>query len=134
MVAAQGQNNSAAGHIAFTVVLTNDSAQSCTLEGFPTVQLSASGQNVATNQTDGNPPAGAPESLTPTLVTFTAGAAGSFVFQYIDVPSGNQECNSASALQITLPGGGGTVTASANVAPCGGDIYVSPVRAGTAAP
>jgi hypothetical protein len=131
LTAASGEMNGAAGNQAHAIVLTNGSSQACTVEGFPTVQmLSASGQSVATHQTDGNVPAGASISSTPSLVTIAPGVGASFVIQWSDVPGGPQDCPSASELEIDLPGGGGTVTLAEAVDPCGGDLYVSPVLAG----
>jgi hypothetical protein len=116
-------------------VLTNDSSATCSLDGFPTLQLMNGATDVSTTQTDGISPAGAPVSLTQTLVNIAPDTAASFVVQWLDVPTGSQECNSGYELGITLPGGGGKVTvAMGQIMPCGGDLYVSPVRAGTAAP
>jgi hypothetical protein len=135
MTASEGQSNGAAGHIGYAIVLTNAGAQSCTLDGYPTVQLVASSGNLSTTQSNGNDGV-TTVSTTPELVTITAGGAASFVLQYEDVPTGTQSCPYANQLQIQLPGGGGTVTASLpiQIDPCGGSIYISPVRTGTAPP
>lgn len=134
--ATEGQSNDAAGHIAFTVVLTDTSAETCGLDGFPVVEMSYPNSSTApvATQIDGNPPAGAPESLTPSLVMLAPGASGSFVFQYLDVPGGPQACPTSSALTVTPPGGTGRVALAVSVAPCGGDFYVSPVHSGTSSP
>jgi hypothetical protein len=135
IAAGLGESNNAAGHQAWTIVLTNDSVAACSLSGFPRLQLTNGSADVTTTQVDGNPPGGAPISDTPTLVNIAPDTAGSFVVQWLDVPTGSQQCNAAYALAITLPGGGGDVTAATGqIMPCGGDLYVSPVRAGTASP
>ncbi|MGP8249375.1 MAG: DUF4232 domain-containing protein [Candidatus Dormibacteria bacterium] len=135
IAAGLGESNSAAGHQAWTVILTNDSGVACSLNGFPKLQLLNGSTDVSTTQAEGNPPGGAPISDTPALVDIAPDTAGSFVVQWLDVPTGSQQCNSAYELGITLPGGGGEVTAAmGQIMPCGGDLYVSPVRAGTAAP
>jgi Protein of unknown function (DUF4232) len=135
VAAGLGPSNNAAGHQAWTIVLTNDSAATCSLDGFPTLQLMNGSTDVSTTQTDGNSPPGAQISDTPTLVNIAPDTAASFVVQWLDVPTGSQECNAAYELGITLPGGGGKVTAAiGQIMPCGGDLYVSPVRAGTATP
>jgi len=116
-------------------VLTNDSTVACSLNGFPKLQLLNGSTDVSTTQTDGNPPAGAQINDTPTLVNIGPDTAASFVVQWLDVPTGSQACSAAFELGITLPGGGGGVIAAmGQIMPCGGDLYVSPVRAGTAAP
>jgi len=135
MAAGLGESNNAAGHQAWTIVLTNDSASACSLDGFPTLQLMNGGTAVSTTQANGNPPAGAQISDTPTRVNIAPDTAGSFVVQWLDVPTGTQQCNTAYELGISLPGGGGKVTAAmGQIMPCGGDLYVSPVRSGAAAP
>jgi hypothetical protein len=135
IAAGLGESNNAAGHQAWTVVLTNDSTVTCSLNGFPMLQLMNGSTDVSTTQAEGTSPGGAPVSDTPTLVNIAPDTAGSFVVQWLDVPTGSQECNAAYELGITLPGGGGKVTAATGqIMPCGGDLYVSPVRAGTAAP
>ena len=133
MTASQGQSDSAAGHIVYAFVLTNTGAQPCTLDGYPAVQLVAANGSLSTTQSNGNDGVTS-VSTTPELVTIAAGGSASFVLQYSDVPTGIEACPAATQLQIVLPGGGGTVPASADIDPCGGDLYVSPVRAGTAPP
>ena len=133
IAASQGQSDSAAGHIVYAIVLTNTGPQSCTLDGYPTVTLADTGGTLPTTQTNGNDGV-ASVSTTPAVVTIAAGDAASFVLQYVDVTTGTQSCPTATQLQIVLPGGGGMVLATVNDAPCGGDLDVSPVRAGIAPP
>jgi hypothetical protein len=133
MMASQGQSDDFAGHRVFAFVLTNTGAHPCTLNGYPAVQLVAESGNLSTTQTNGNGWVTS-VSVTPELVTIAAGGAASFVLQYSDVPGGTAACPPATWLDIQLPGGGGTVTASVNIAPCGGDLYISPVRTGSAPP
>ncbi|MGA8427392.1 MAG: DUF4232 domain-containing protein [Candidatus Dormiibacterota bacterium] len=135
IAAGLGQSNNAAGHQAWTIVLTNDSTTACSLDGFPTLQLMNGNTDVITTEAEGNAPAGAQINDTPTLVNIAPDTAASFVVQWLDVPTGSQQCNAAYELGITLPGGGGKViVAMGQIMPCGGDLYVSPVRPGTAAP
>ena len=68
------------------------------------------------------------------LVAIAAWDAASFVLQHGLVPSLNQTCPAATPLQIVLPGGGGIVLANTTIEPRGGDVDVSPVQTGTAAP
>jgi hypothetical protein len=133
MTASQGQSDSAAGHIVYAFVLTNSGTRPCTLDGYPTVQLVAESGNLSTTQSNGNDGVTS-VSATSALVTIAAGAAASFVLQYSDVPTGTQACPAATGLDIQLPGGGVGVLASTEIDPCGGDLYISPVRAGTAPP
>jgi hypothetical protein len=133
---ALGQSNGAAGTIAYDVVLTNTGTQPCTLDGYPTLQLVANGQDLSTDQMNGDNWL-AFLSTTPELVTITArGGQASIVLLYSDVPGGTAACPGATQLEIGLPGGGGTVTSSftgANgypIAPCSGSLRVYPIMAG----
>jgi len=137
MTAAMGPGSGAAGTIANDFVLTNTGTEPCTLDGYPTLQLVANGQNLTTNQTNGVNRI-ASLSTTPALVTLAPGGQASIVLLYSDVPGGTAACPVASQLVIGLPGGGGTVTASFSFpqysnSPCYGDLDVYPVMAGIAA-
>jgi hypothetical protein len=135
----QGQSNGAAGHQAFAFILTNTGSVSCTLEGYPYVQLmNASGSAIATTPIEGNDGVTSISDL-PKTVTLAAGGTASFALQYEDVPTGSQTCTAASSIGIYLPGTAfaaapSPVTISTDIAPCGGIVYVSPVQAGTAPP
>jgi hypothetical protein len=133
IAASQGQSDSAAGRIVYAIVLTNTGPQSCTMDGYPTVTLADTGGTLPTTQTNGNDGV-ASVSTTPAVVAIAAGDAASFVLQYVDVATGTQSCPTATQLQIVLPGGGGMVLATVNDTPCGGELDVSPVRAGIAPP
>src|SRR5487761_303236 len=104
MATAMGSSNSAAGHIVYAVVLTNDGTQTCTLQGYPTVTLMAGTDPLPTTQTDGNDGLSS-VSNTPSLLTIAVGQSVSFVLQFSDVPTGTEACTSASYLQVQLPGG-----------------------------
>jgi len=134
MTAFLGQSDSAAGHIVYAIVLIDTGTASCALDGYPTVTLVGISGDLPTTQTNGND--GIPSvSTTPAVVTIAAGGTASFVLQYRDVATGAQTCPTATQLQIVLPGGGGALVADlTGVNPCGGVVYVSPVRSGIAPP
>jgi hypothetical protein len=128
-------SSAAAGHIAVTYGLTNASAATCTLFGYPGLQmLDASGRPIPTQVSHGGSFTFPVE--TPMLVTMSAGAQASFFLGYADVPSGNEtSCPQSARLDITPPGSTGTVQLADQIAPCGrGSVTVSPVHAGTAPP
>jgi hypothetical protein len=119
-------------------VLTNTGAQPCTLSGYPVVTLADSGGSFTTNETD---QAFLPDPLTAGIVgvpdspvVVTAGGSASFDVQYDLTPSIGETCRQATALHIILPGIAGTIDSSSTIAPCGGNISVSPVHSGTALP
>ena len=125
----------AAGHVVVTYGLRNTSSTTCTLFGYPGVQLvDASGRPLPTQVSRGGSYTFAAE--TPVAVALAPGAQASFFLGYSDVPAGNENgCASSSRVDITAPGATGTVVVADRIAPCGhGAVAVSPVRAGTAPP
>lgn len=123
-----------AGRLVYVVPMTNTGTQSCTLDGYPTVTLMVGTSPITTNQTDGNDGI-AEVSNTPTLVTVAPGASASFVLQWSDVPTDNDSCPASNWLQIQLPQQTvGILVDSGTITACGGDIYTSPLQAGTSVP
>jgi len=131
--ARMGNSNSAAGHLVYAVVLTNTGLQTCTLDGYPTLTLMMGVDPLPTTQMNGNDGITS-VSTTPTLLTIPVGGSASFVLQYSDVPTGSEACNTATYLQVQLPGGSVGSLASAEIQACGGVIYASPFRSGTSPP
>jgi len=131
--ATMGTSDSGVGHMVDAVVLTNNATQACTLEGYPTVTLLAGTTPLPTTQTDGNDGITS-VSITPTLLTLPVSGSVSFVLQFSDVPAGAASCPGATWLLVQLPGGTVGTLASTDITPCGGAIYTSPFRAGTAPP
>ena len=109
------------------------------MEGYPYVQLEdGSGNAITTVPTESNDGVTAISQL-PQTVTLAAGGTASFTLQFEDVPTGSQTCPSAASMGIYLPGTGFTsspapVTISADIAPCGGVVYLSPIHSGTSPP
>jgi hypothetical protein len=116
------------------IVLRNVSALPCYLDGFPGLQmLSASGALLPTTAHWGGSflfPA-----LRPRLVGLTPSQAASFDLAYTDVPSVSlpyqQACPEAATLVIIPPDDVTSLRATAKIAPCEGDLDVSPVVPGT---
>ncbi|HUY10270.1 MAG TPA: DUF4232 domain-containing protein [Candidatus Dormibacteraeota bacterium] len=139
ITASQGQSNGAAGHQSYAFVLTNTGSTSCTLDGYPYVQLlDGSGNALGTTPIESNDGVTS-VSLLPETVTLAVGGTASFALQYEDVPTGSQTCPAAASMRIYLPGTADTtapspVTVSTDIAPCGGIVYLSPIRAGTSPP
>jgi hypothetical protein len=136
---ALGPSNGAAGTISYDLVLTNTGTQPCTLDGYPTLQLLADGQDLSTPQMDGVNWL-ASISIAPELVTIAArGGQASTVLGYSDAVDGGSpaEFPGATQLEIGLPRGGGTVSSGFTqngypIAPCHGSLRVYPITAGVA--
>ena len=124
----------ATGHVGAQIVLRNVSALPCHLDGFPGVQmLDANGAPLLTTAHWGGSflfPA-----LRPHLVGLTTSQTASFDLAYTDVPTDNlpyqQACPAAATLVIIPPDDFSSLRAAAKIAPCEGDLDVSPVVPGT---
>jgi hypothetical protein len=129
------QGSGAAGTIEMSVVLTNRGSSTCSLFGYPGMQLlDASGANLPTNVIRGGGPLFpvAAANQAPKTVLIAPGASGSFGLSYSDVPVGNEtSCPTSANAEITPPGNTSSVTVALAIAPCGGGtVHVSPVYAG----
>ena len=126
----------AAGTITGVVTVTNTSASSCTVDGYPTVALfSGSGAPLTVTMVNGlsvtlSTAANAP----PSSVVVAPSSSAQFAYQFSDVPVGSEtSCPTSESASVTMPG---ATTASPTfqlaIAPCGnGTIHVSPVYAGS---
>lgn len=127
----------ATGHVGAEVVVRNVSGSDCRLFGYPGLKMrDARGETVPTTVSRGGSflfPAVAPH-----LVGLAPGQKASFDLEYGDNPTGNppptyqKACPAATALEITLPDDNTAVSARVTMAPCNGDVTVSPVVPGTA--
>ena len=103
------------------------------LNDYPTLQLIANGQDLPTNQTNGDNWF-ASLTTTPKLVTIPVGSQASLVVIYNH--NGPDQCPGTTQLDIDLPGGGGTMVSdfSTNIFPVGAcsddSLRVYPIMAG----
>ena len=128
------QGNGAAGTIYQTFSLTNTSSTTCTLDGYPGMQLLGSqGTSIPTNVVRGGLGGGAPAAAgqAPALVTLAPDQVASFAFQYEDVPVGNEtSCPTSAKAEITPPNDVTFAVVTLQIAPCGGGtVHVSPIFA-----
>lgn len=129
------QGTGAAGTITMTVSLTNVSSTTCTLQGYPGMQLlAASGSSLPTQVVRGGtqfPAAAANQS--PALVTLAPQQVATFSLVYEDVPVGNETtCPTSAKAEITPPNDVGHGVITLAISPCnGGTVHVSPVYAGS---
>lgn len=116
--------NGAAGTIHGAWVFTNLSGTTCTLFGYPDLQLYGSAGRPMTTIVKRNLSPG------PTHVTLAPRASATFYSSYSDVPSSSAPCGMSNVVQITAPNAGASLFIPARLAPCRGVVNVSAVRAG----
>jgi hypothetical protein len=126
--------NGAAGTIYQTVVMTNSSSTTCTLYGYPGMQLlDAQGGDIPTTVVRGGLGGGAPAGATQpaTLVTLAPGQAAAFAMQFEDVQVGNEtSCPTSAKAEITPPNDTAPGVVAMAIGPCdNGTVHVSPVFA-----
>lgn len=128
------QGSGAAGTIMLTVQMSNTSSTTCSLYGYPGMQLlDAQGSPIPTEVVRGglDPGAPAPALQPPGQVTLSPGQASAFALQYEDVPVGNETtCPTSAKAEITPPNDTTPAVVTLAIAPCGGGtVHVSPVYA-----
>ena len=128
------------GHVGVLFTLRNTSSASCRLDGYPDLQLLGSnGQALPTTVVR----AGATgaylfPAVAPHRVALPPAAAASFDLQYGDNPVGAQAnepyaqaCPSATSAQVKLPDASDHAVVPVSMAPCDGQVLVSPVVPGS---
>jgi hypothetical protein len=126
------QSNGAAGTIELTITMTNISTASCSLFGYPGMQLlSATGSPLPTMVIRGGGPsfATAAANQPPTTIILAPQAVGAFGLSYSDVPVGNEtSCPTSAKAEITPPNDFTSDIVVLAISPCGGGtVHVSPV-------
>ncbi len=126
------------GHIGVLFTLRNTSSASCRLYGYPGLQLlGGGGRALPTTVTRAVHGAYLFPAVVPHSVALPAGAAGSFDLQYEDNPAGAAAsepyataCPAAIQVEVTLPNAYEHAVVPASMAPCEGQVLVSPVVPG----
>lgn len=129
----------ALGHIGVLFTLRNASSADCRLYGYPGLQLlSSNGRPLPTTVVRAVTGAYLFPAVAPHWVAFAAGAVGSFDLQYGDNPTGSAAneplstaCPPATDVEVTLPNAYDHSVVSASMAPCEGQVLVSPVVPGS---
>ncbi len=131
--ATPGQGTGAAGTISMTIGFTNTSSSTCTLKGYPGMQLlSSTGVSLPTNVVRGvGQWAAAAASQPPSLVTLAPQQVATFSLSYEDVPVGSEtSCATSAKAQVTAPTDRTSLTITLSITPCNnGTVHVSPVYA-----
>ncbi|HVX22871.1 MAG TPA: DUF4232 domain-containing protein [Acidimicrobiales bacterium] len=128
-----GQGTGAAGTISMTINLANSSSSTCTMKGYPGMQLlSSTGASLTTNviRGGGQFPQG-PATQPPSLVTLAPGQSATFALSYEDVPVGSEtSCPTSARAEVTPPTDFGFLTVTLAITACNnGTVHVSPVYA-----
>ncbi|MHB2024195.1 MAG: DUF4232 domain-containing protein [Mycobacteriales bacterium] len=124
-----GSSQGAAGHMLYVFTLTNHSATTCQMDGYPTLTMySDTGKALAVASSHGADMAF--PAVSPTAVPLAAGATASFSLGFSDVPTSNNACPAVATVAITPPQAAGSVRVKASLMPCG-RVDVSPVVAGS---
>jgi hypothetical protein len=126
------------GHVGVLFTLRNTSTTRCRLYGYPGLQLlSSSGQALPTTVVRAATGAYLFPAVVPHWVSLPPGAVGSFDLQYGDNPVGAAAsepyataCPAATQVEVTLPNADDHAVVPASMAPCGGQVLVSPVVPG----
>jgi hypothetical protein len=129
----------ALGHVGVLFTLRNTSTASCRLNGYPGLLLLGSdGHAVPTTVVRVVNGAYLIPAVAPHRVALQPGALASFDLQYGDNPVGAQAnepyaqaCPSAASAEVTLPNANGHSVVPVSMAPCGGQVLVSPVVPGS---
>jgi len=126
-----GSQSAAAGSASAVFVLTNEGSSSCSLYGYPGMQmLDASGQPIPTIVVRGG--GDAATRAKPSSVVLQPQAQASFVAYWGEVPVGAEtSCPASAKLEVTAPDDYHYLVIAATLAPCSsGTINVSPVQSG----
>lgn len=142
LTVAEADNGAAAGSLSARVTFTNTSGATCTLSGYPGMQmLDAQGNALPTTVHRG-----AASSVPPVperTVTLVPGAMASFVAGWADATGySGDTCPTSTRVEITAPNDYTSITIAWAIAPYGGtvqhlrcgQIAVSPVYAGSGQP
>jgi Protein of unknown function (DUF4232) len=127
------------GHVGVLFTLHNTSSAGCRLEGYPSVLLlDSKGDALPTTVVRAVGGAYLFPAVAPHSVALAPGAVGSFDLQYYDSPVGAAAsqpyataCPAATQVDVTMPNSAGHSVVPASMAPCEGQVLVSPVVPGS---
>jgi hypothetical protein len=136
-IAARG-TGAALGHAGELFTVHNSSATGCNLLGYPGLRLLAnSGNALPTTVHDAAAGTYLFPAVAPHRVALRPGGYAAFELEYGDNPTGSQAnepystaCPTAARAVVTLPAASPSMAVTASMAPCGGDVWVSPLIPG----
>ena len=120
----------ALGQSAVEFDVRNATAQTCSVDGYPMLQLLDASQQPLTVTVTQSPSAYVYNLDPPHVVNVVPGAEVYFVVQLLDVPAtGSSSCPTSVGVRLTLPGSTASTLIEQRLAPCQGQISVSPIEA-----
>lgn len=122
----------ATGHEQLVVALTNTGTATCTLTGYPGLQLvTASGSPLPTTEHRGSSYTFPQAPVT--TVTLARGEAASFDIGLDEIPQGNNDvCEQAAGIAVTPPNGGSALRLAVSIDACQhGELDASPIVSGS---
>jgi hypothetical protein len=126
-----GQGNGGAGTLEVPITFTNTGSTTCSLFGYPGMQLkNSAGTNIPTTVVRGGVTFGTPAAnASPSRVTLGKGQQAQFTVHYSDVPVGNEtSCPTSASALVTPPNDYSQLTVALQIGPCNnGTVHVSPV-------
>jgi hypothetical protein len=131
LAAGQGTTGGAVGTSWAAIVVTNDSPFACYLSGTPTIHLMGSPAVPLPTTEHVGPPSVWHRHYPASRIPLRAAQSASFTVVFADNAVGNQSCPEANVVGVTFPGIAGMLWATTHIAPCGGLVFVLPIRAGT---
>jgi hypothetical protein len=124
----------AAGSVALPIAIKNTAGQSCTISGYPGLQLVAASGKIPTVVAQSSSVSVPSEPVT--SITIQPGASAYFIIGFSDSTGYSGEtCPTSSSIQITLPGDSNAIPIAESIAPYGGTtqnlqcglIHVTPI-------
>jgi hypothetical protein len=136
-VAARG-TGAGLGHVGVLFTVRNTAASGCRLSGYAGLRLLGSGGGpLPTTVHDAASGTYLFPPIAPHLVALKPGGYAAFLLEYEDNPWGAlasepyaKACPAATDAKVTLPGARAAGVVSAAMAPCGGEVWISPVIPG----
>jgi hypothetical protein len=119
---------SGASNFANIYQLENSSQHTCTLEGYPGVQLLTASQQPLTIATNQQTSAYLYTNQQPQMVTLAPAAVAYFIVEWNAAVNGSGTCPGAAYVVITPPGNQATLRLASMVDVCTGSVIVSPIE------
>ncbi|MBO0707911.1 MAG: DUF4232 domain-containing protein [Candidatus Dormibacteraeota bacterium] len=119
-----GQHTAGAGTVQEVFILTNTGQGSCTLYGYPGMQMMSGGRQIPTRVVR--------TQASEQTVTLAPGGTSSFMAQWHDQTGYTTACATSQQVQVTPPDTSSQLTVAASIQACpDGTINVTPVTAGS---
>ncbi|NNN10406.1 MAG: DUF4232 domain-containing protein [Acidimicrobiaceae bacterium] len=121
VTATLGLKEAAAGSVALPVAIKNTTSQSCTISGYPGLQMVAASGKIPTVVAQSSSVSVPSEPVT--SITINPGASAYFILGFSDSTGySGVSCPTSSSIEITLPGDTKALSVAVSVSPYGGTV------------